>query len=359
VIATTSWSSQKNLLGEDHRFLTAATVKTNSTYTKYTWIVSNMRRMWRSNLEEINGWLTTTYAPIVLFVYNRPQHTKQVVEALQKNPEAQASDLYIFSDGPKNQAADEAVRAVREYLQTIKGFKRVYIAEREANLGLAKSIISGVTDIVGKFSKIIVLEDDLVVSQYFLEYMNKALCKYQNEERIMQISAYMFPVDLKAKTDAVFLPFTTSWGWATWDRSWQYFDYVMSGYPVLQNDKKLQYKFNLDGAYNYYSILESQRSGDIDTWDIQWYLSVFMREGLVLHPLKSLVKNIGFDGSGMHCGRDSRLFTDLTDFRVLSFPGDLMVSGTFYELIEQLKTNNSLICNLKNHLYELFKTYLR
>ena len=134
-------------------------------------------------------------APIALFVYNRPIHTRRTVEALQKNTQAAESDLCIYSDAPKRPEVAEAVREVRAYIKTITGFSSITIVERERNLGLANSIIDGVTSIVNKHGRIIVLEDDLVVSQYFLEYMNTALERYRDDERVMQISGHMFPTE--------------------------------------------------------------------------------------------------------------------------------------------------------------------
>src|SRR5450631_620851 len=176
------------------------------------------------------------YAPITLFVYNRPAHTLRTVEALRKNELASESDLIIFSDAPKKTEAAAAVREVREYIRTISGFHSVSIVERDKNWGLANSIIDGVTTVVNRYGRIIVLEDDLVTSPYFLHFMNKALDLYQDEPRVMQISGHIFPADVTAETDAVFLPMTTSWGWATWQRAWQYFDPTAAGYESIKRD---------------------------------------------------------------------------------------------------------------------------
>jgi glycosyltransferase involved in cell wall biosynthesis len=241
-------------------------------------------------------------APVVLFTYNRPWHTEQVIEALKRNELSGLTDLVIYSDGPKDEADWKNVQVVRDYLKTIDGFKSVKIVESEKNKGLADSVITGVTEIINKYGRIIVLEDDLVTVPGFLHYMNQALENYEEEKKVMQISGYMFDVDIKAETDAIFLPFTTSWGWATWKRAWKHFDPLMSGYEKLRKDRALRYKFNLEGAYDYFHMLKAQIKGKVDSWAIRWYLSVFMTGGLVLYPVKTHVKNIGFDGSGMHCG---------------------------------------------------------
>lgn len=281
-----------------------------------------------------------TLAPIALFVYNRPVHTRQVVESLQKNALAKESELFVYSDASKTEVPAESVRTVREYIRTINGFKSVTIIERDRNLGLANSIIDGVTMMVNRYGRVIVLEDDLVVSAYFLEYMNEALERYQKDERVMQISGHMFPAEFAATTDAVFLPMTTSWGWATWRRAWEYFDPQSTGYSRLKADAALRKRFNLDGAYDYFSMLEEQLKGRVDSWAVRWNLSVFVRGGLTLFPRATLVTNIGFDGSGTHCGsgitlwQDSRPLGSDSTKRGL-FPNSLQVDEVAYRAVKQ------------------------
>ena len=174
------------------------------------------------------------------------------------------------------------------------------VVERSRNLGLANSIIEGVTRLCTERGRVIVVEDDLTVSRHFLEYMNQALDRYADDERVMQVSGYMFPVSLGTETDALFLPLTTSWGWACWQRSWKKFDPGGSGREALSRDPSMRRRFNLDGAYDYAGMLDAQAAGKIDSWAIRWYLSVFLRGGLVLYPARTLVRNLGFDDSGTH-----------------------------------------------------------
>ena len=240
-------------------------------------------------------------APIALFVYNRPVHTRRTVEALRKCSLANESRLYVFSDGPRSRQAEQAVQEVRQYLRTIDGFATVDIEERETNLGLAASVIDGVSRLCDEAGRVIVIEDDLVVAPGFLAYLNAALERYQNEPHVMQIAAHMFPVDVAIEDDAFFLPFISSWGWATWDRAWRAFDPEARGYAQLKADVARRKAFDMDGAYDYFSMLEAQLAGKVDSWAIRWNLSVFVSHGMVLYPKKSLVENIGFDGSGVHC----------------------------------------------------------
>ncbi|OHB72552.1 MAG: sugar transferase [Planctomycetes bacterium RBG_16_43_13] len=266
-------------------------------------------------------------SPIALFAYKRPSHTEKSLESLSKCEGADESELFIFCDGAKKQEDVEAVNEVRRVVKSRKWCGKVHIIEQDRNLGLANSIIRGVTELCEKYGRVIVLEDDLIVSRYFLNYMNSALIRFENDERVMQISAHMFPVDLKIDLEAVFFPFTTSWGWATWRYSWLHFDQDMKGYNSLKKDVSLRRRFDLDGVYPYFNMLEQLRKGKVDSWAIRWYLSVFMQGGLTLYPTKSFVKNIGFDGSGTHCNNSKSDFIEIeTDFRVLTFPNRVEVS---------------------------------
>ncbi len=259
-------------------------------------------------------------APIALFVYKRPTHAIQTIEALARNELAEKSHLFIFSDGPRSDADRKGVEEVRKAASHLKGFEDITLIEREQNLGLARSIISGVTDLCSKHGRVIILEDDLITSRSFLRYMNEALERYENSPQVYQISGHMFPINVSTTLDSFFLPFTTSWGWATWARAWKSFDPDMKGAPRLDQDSTLRNRFELSGSSRFYSMLKRQQAGKIDSWAIRWYLSVFLAEGLVLFPKKSLIQNIGFDGTGVHCGKASPQAPVDTDFRVGGFP---------------------------------------
>lgn len=265
-------------------------------------------------------------APIVLFVYNRPCHTQQTIEALQKNELASESDLIVFSDAPKSGAQVDAVQEVRKYISEIDGFKTVTIVEREANLGLARSIIDGVTTIVNKYGRIIVLEDDLLVSPYFLEYMNRALERYEHEDKVMQISANMLPIRSgETLPDMFFCKMTTSWGWASWDRAWCKFEPDANFLLSSLSAKRARKEFDM--GYNYFQMLEVQARSEVDSWAIRWYASVFMAGGLCLHPSVSLVVNIGHDGSGTHCGKSA--IYDVTDSSIMPSTFPMSIEESF------------------------------
>ncbi len=238
-------------------------------------------------------------SPIALFVYNRPLHTRQTVEALQNNDLARDSDLVVFSDAPRSAEQAGTVREVRDYIRGIDGFKSVTLVERETNFGLARSIIDGVTRLCKEYGRVIVLEDDLITSPHFLKYMNDALDIYKNEDRVMHISGSIYPIG-DVKDETLFLRIPLCWGWATWDRAWRHF--TKSNDVMLKFDRKMRRDFTFNNTYHSWMQLENNKNGSIDTWFIYWYAALFLRGGMSLFPGKSLVKNIGMDGSGVHCG---------------------------------------------------------
>jgi hypothetical protein len=249
----------------------------------------------------------TTLSPIVLFVYNRLWHTRQTIEALQKNELAGESEIFIFSDGPKKEEDISKVQGVREYVKTIKSFKKVTIIEREKNYGLATNIIDGVTKIVNKYGKIIVLEDDIVTSPYFLKYMNKALEFYEDKEKVMHISGYMYPIKTEGLPDTFFLKPTSCWGWGTWQRAWKYFERDPQKQIHLLDKEQIN-DFNLNNSYDYWSQVVLNYESKLYTWAIFWYLSVYLKGGLCLHPRESLAQNIGTDGSGTHLSGKTNVY---------------------------------------------------
>ena len=276
-------------------------------------------------------------APIALFAYNRPSHTRLTVEALLANALANQTPLHVFSDAPKNEAAGLAVAEVRSYIRSISGFKSVTIIERETNFGLARSIIDGVTCMCEEYGRVIVMEDDLITSPHFLSYMNDALTRYEDEDQVMQVSGYMFPAQLEVTPQGLFLNFPTSWGWATWKRAWDKFDLKAEGYSLLKDNPEMIRTFNLDGRYDYYSMLQSYLSGRAESWAIRWHLTVFMNKGLVLYPSETLVENIGFDGSGVNCVASSIEQSQVSQSsQVIDLPNELTLSQYYREVIDAI-----------------------
>ena len=234
------------------------------------------------------------YAPIALFCYNRVDLLQQTVAALQKNALADKCDLFIFADGAKSQAGIRAVNEVREYIRTVSGFRRVIIKEAEKNLGLAKSIISGVTEVVNKYGRIIVIEDDIVTAPYFLQWMNDALDMYEQDEQVAGIHGWTPPEKFGKRPETYFVREVGCWGWATWKRGWDIFE--ADGKKLLEqfSTKRMIYDFNQCYSYPYYQMLKEQVAGTCDSWAIRWYASVFLKNKVGLWPGRTLVANIGF-----------------------------------------------------------------
>jgi hypothetical protein len=262
-------------------------------------------------------------APIVLFVYNRPQHTIETVEALLKNKLARESDLIVYCDAPKNIEATHQVTKVREFVKGIKGFGSLKIIEREKNIGLASSIIDGVTSVVNEYGKIIVLEDDLVTSPYFLSFMNKALDHYQNIKEVWHISGWNYPIDTSGINDAFLWRTMNCWGWATWKDRWGYFE--KNTESLLDSFSKTEiYKFNLDGKENFWSQVISNHKGKINTWAIYWYATIFKMKGLCLNPSQTFINNIGVDGSGVNCGQIDLYKNNLNTTENVNFTNEIV-----------------------------------
>ena len=240
-------------------------------------------------------------SPILLFVYNRPAHTRRCIESLSRNLLAVESELFIYADGAKDQTVADEVEEVRQYIRLVQGFKKVILIERNENWGLAKNIIDGVSTQVRKYGKVIVLEDDLVVAPHFLRFMNDALETYQDEPKVGHIQACDFTQDASLP-DTFLIKWTGSWGWATWERAWKHFN--PNGKELLQEleARKLTYTFDFNGKYGFTRMLRRQIEGKNNSWAIRWNASLFLKDILSLNVGRSLVQNEGFDGSGTNCG---------------------------------------------------------
>ncbi|GMU85178.1 MAG: hypothetical protein AMXMBFR48_04200 [Ignavibacteriales bacterium] len=239
-----------------------------------------------------------SYAPIALFVYNRPKHTKNLIDSLLMNKESGESELIVFSDAPKHDKV-AGVTEVRQYINTITGFKSVRIVERKANYGLAKSIIDGVSTLFEEHACLIVLEDDLVVSPHFLAYMNDGLNIYAEDSQVGSIHGYVYPVK-HPLPETFFLRGGDCWGWATWKRAWSYFE--PDGRKLLSEIKtrRLIKEFDFNNAYPYYRMLQKLVDGRNSSWAVRWHASLFLRDMLTLYPGTSFVNNQGADDTGTH-----------------------------------------------------------
>lgn len=243
----------------------------------------------------------TGSAPIVLFVFARPDHTRATLEALAANRLADQSDLVIYADAARSENDLEHVKAVRNLARSAKGFRSLTVIERETNYGLARNIIEGVTEVCNRYGRVIVLEDDIVTSPYFLTFMNAALDRYEKTPKVWHISGWNYPIDAHGLDDAFFWRAMNCWGWGTWSDRWSHYRKNPERLVSVWSREKIR-RFNLEGAHNFWEQVTSNHSGRLDTWAIFWYATIFEHDGLCLNPSIPLTVNIGNDGSGENCG---------------------------------------------------------
>lgn len=258
--------------------------------------------------------LRQSLAPIALFAYRRPDHLAKTVAALRANQEAKESILYVFSDAAKDVASAKDVDAVRAELQNIGGFAQVHLIFHEQNLGLAENITRGVSAVLSQHDSVIVVEDDVVVSAYFLLFMNEALALYADEKRVGSISGYCYPLS-GVSAETFFIRGADCWGWATWRDRWRY--YNPDGRTLLAEltERNLEQSFDFDGAMGYTQMLKDQIEGKNDSWAVRWHASCFLRDLLILYPGRTLVCNIGNDGSGTHATMSDESYTSALSAR--------------------------------------------
>lgn len=236
-----------------------------------------------------------TFAPIVLFTYNRPWHTQRLLDSLAKNAEAKESLLYIFADGVKENADAATIKSIKETRKIINGekrFKDVIITEQKKNKGLANSIIDGVTSIVNKHGNVIVLEDDLILSPYFLLYMNDALKRYENNTSVAQIGACNFFACGPKYPSSFFLAMSECLGWGTWKNRWEKFNPDANYLLAELNQKNLMTRFNAYGAYDMEGMLKAQIAGTVSSWAIRWQAVCVLNNWLTLYPNPAFTNHI-------------------------------------------------------------------
>lgn len=290
-------------------------------------------------------------APIILFVYNRPEHTKKTIEALKSNALASDSSLFIFSDGNKNKTDKKNVDEVRSYISKISGFKKIKIILRDKNLGLAGSVISGVTEVIEKFGKAIVLEDDIVTSPYFLKFMNEAFDFYENDKRIFSISGYNFPIKIPENyPHQVYISSRpSSWGWATWKDRWEKVEWKPENVFDVYNKKALRNLMDKAGK-DLAPMLLNSIEGKISSWAVKWAFTHLINDSYCLYPVKPLVKNIGADASGTNfINKVTKFNVDIDyTFFIQSLTNELIFSSEIQNRINSI-VNPSLFRRTLNH----------
>ncbi len=293
-------------------------------------------------------------APILLFTYNRLNETQKTVKALQNNYLASESELFIFSDNGKDANGEKKVKKVRDYLKTIDGFKKVHIKEATTNLGLANSILNGVTEVINQYGKVIVLEDDLITSANFLDFMNQALNFYSNSSEVISISGYSLNLpSLKTHNADYYVGYrASSWGWGIWKSKWENVDWDVSDYSKFKGDYKQRIKFSKIGS-DMPRMLKNQMSGKIDSWAIRLCYHQFKNNLVTIFPTKSKIYNIGTGKNATHTTIGTRFDAQLdsSNDRVFVFENDLIVNK---KIISEFKSKFSIrlraIDKLKKYL---------
>lgn len=256
--------------------------------------------------------VTAPPIPVVVFAYKRLEHLRRTIESLRANALSSDTDVVIYCDGAKARADLAGVAAVRGYADSIVGFASTTVRARSDNLGLAKSIVNGVTEMLSKYSAVIVLEDDLLLSQHFLAYMNEAIALYENDARVASIHAYCFPVREQVP-ETFFLRGADCWGWATWRSAWLRYRPDSQSLLSELEERRLTREFDLDDSYPFTQMLRDQIAGRNDSWAIRWHASCFLADALTLYPGRSLVHNIGNDASGTHAAATDLYSLDVAD----------------------------------------------
>lgn len=241
----------------------------------------------------------TSPAPVALFVYNRPAITGQTIDALRQNEDADRTDLTVFSDGWKDERDRSAVEQVRAMIAGITGFRSVTVVARERNLGLSRSVVTGVSTMLDRHDRVIVLEDDLVTSPYFLRYMNDGLRTYANDLSVVSVHGYVYPVTQRLP-ETFFLRGADCWGWATWKRGWSTLRLDAAELLRELQNAGQDREFDLDGGYPFTRMLRRQADGTIDSWAVCWHAGSFLAGRLTLFPGRSLVRHTGTGITATH-----------------------------------------------------------
>jgi hypothetical protein len=295
-------------------------------------------------------------SPIVIFTYNRLDHLDTLINSLEQNELFKKSKILVFSDGPKKEIDIEKIEKIRIYLKKKLISKNSEIVERPNNFGLSKNVITGINQTFNDYDQAIILEDDLEVSPFFLNYMNDALNLYVSSEDVASISGYMYPINSKSfSNDYFFLKLAESWGWGTWKRAWNNFETDSVKLKNEIDERKLVDEFNFSSGISYYKMLNDNINGANDSWAIRWYASTFLKNMNTLFPSKSFVKNIGIDNSGENCNYttvyDSHInleYKPLKKIHSMELAADMFLVKSFFQKIKYKRYIETIINKIKN-----------
>ena len=299
--------------------------------------------------------------PVIIILYNRPLHTKKLLDSITKNKNYKNFKFYIFCDGPKNKEDILKINKIKIITNNFKKKCNVEHFFRTKNIGLIQNMTKSINLVLKKNNKAIILEDDLILNKYFFEFMDNALLKYKYSRKVFQISGYSYPV--KSTDDFhYFLPLTSCWGWGITSRNWNNFfkflnnkKLIINNYLKIKKSKSLIDSFNFNKSYDYFSMLENSLNRKINSWGIIFYLYLFVNNKITLFPHRSLVKNRGFDGSGNHKSKNNVFNTKFNNIKKYKYPKvSKDFSSTNVEVVKFFKSHLSLYGILKNKIYEKF-----
>ena len=296
--------------------------------------------------------------PVALFSYNRFSTLKKTLECLKRNYLADQTDIFIFSDGPKDLEDYSSILEIRNYIKKIEGFKKIILIEREINLGLSKNIISGIDHVLEKNNSVIVLEDDILTSKYFLKFMNDALTTYENFDNVCQVSGYSYLEKYSKKyelDETYFIKGGDCMAWGTWKTSWDLFTEDAQNLYDQIKQKKLDKSFNRNNSYNYLKMLKARASEKNQSWAICWYAINFLKNKYTFYPLRTFAKHIGNDKNATNYIPSNKdgLNVNLNDKK-------LKVSKI--SVLEKLNTKlayEEFLKDLRGNYFERLKCYLK
>ena len=294
------------------------------------------------------------YAPIVIFTYKKYFSLKKLIQSVKKNKTYKHHKLYIFSDAPKIKNEIKKIKRVRDYINKIQGFKKKKIILRKKNFGLALNITSGISEILKNEKLAIFLEDDLIVSRNFLNYMNLNLSKYQKNKKVWHVSGFNFNLKINSKETQFFTRVANCWGWATWSNRWKYFKKNPDEILNKWSKKKIE-EFNFDDTYNFFSQIQRNQNKTLNSWAIFWYSTIFNKRGLCINPIKSMTKNIGIGKSATNTNKIEKILNSSVnniDYKII-FPKIIKENEKIFKL---LKKSFKSLYN-KNRLKLFFKYF--
>lgn len=307
--------------------------------------------------------LATEDTVIICFGFSRPAHLDKTLRALSTNFEAKSLPLRVYVDGPRSESdqclIDEVIAVARSYQERFLSFE---LRQSHGNKGLYTSITHGLSEALVDYSQAIVIEDDICVSPFFLEYMLEALAIYRDEKKVASIHGFTPPVK-EILPETFFLRGADCWGWATWRDRW--FDHFNSDANSLLEEirsRGLIDEFNLSGGYNFYDLLRSQANGECQSWAICWHASCFVNGLLTLHPGRSLVKNIGLDGTGEHSVPSPAHQAIITDTHITCSKQKLEeikdVVDIYSSHFKQYQSTDSFLRRIKSHIKSMGLQFL-